>query len=354
MGLNLDFYKHKRVLVTGHTGFAGTWLCKVLDMAGAHVTGYALEPETQPSFFYMCRLDKKVRSYIGDIRNYDALKEAFDDTRPEIVFHLAAQPLVLEGYEDPAYTFDVNTMGCVSVLECIRKSESVKSAVLVTTDKVYLNKEWPWGYRENEELKGSDPYSASKSCAELVINSYIKSYFEGEGIAISSARPSNLIGGGDFNKSRLIPDCVRAACDKTDIIIRNPFAIRSYQHVLEAVNALLLIAKAQYNDKTFAGSYNIGPDEGASRMSSSLVNIFCETWRRYTNQAVKWVNAPQEGPEESGFLKADTTKLKTVLGWYPRWDIEKAMEKTVEWYVEYRKDKDVILFMEKQIKEFFR
>lgn len=352
--MNPDFFKHKRVLVTGHTGFAGTWLCKVLDMAGAHVEGYALEPETAPSLFYMTRMEKKVKSNIGDIRNYEALKKVFDECRPEIVFHLAAQPLVLEGYENPAYTFDVNAMGTVSVLECIRNTESVRSAVIVTTDKVYLDRDWAWGYRENEERGGDDPYSASKSCAELAINSYIKSYFGERNTGISAARPSNLIGGGDFAPDRLIPDCVRAAQDKRDIVIRNPYAVRSYQHVLEAVNAYLMIAEAQYKDKSLAGSYNIGPDDTGCFTSSGLVNVFCETWHRYTNRKVSWINSSGAGLKEASFLKLDSSKIKTALGWRTHWDIETAMEKTVEWYVEYGKDRDVILFMEKQIKDFFR
>lgn len=352
--MRAGFYKNKRVLVTGHRGFVGSWLCKVLDMAGAEVFGYGFEPDTTPSLFYTCRLDKKVKSYTGDVRDYEELNETFDKTRPEIVIHLASQPLVLEGFERPGYTFDTNVMGTVNLLDCVRNTSCVKSVVNVTSDKVYLNRDWDWSYRENEELKGEDPYSSSKSCSELITYSYGKSFFADRDIGISTLRPSNLIGGGDFARDRLIPDCVRAAMDKEDIVIRSPYASRCYQHVLEAVMAILMLAKAQYNDKSLAGCYNVGPDDSGCWTNGNLAGLFCEAWKRYTGREVKWVCANSEGPKEASRMKVDSTKIRKVLGWEPRWNIERAMDRTVEWHVEYKEEKDIPALMEKQIREFLR
>ena len=349
-----DFWKHKRVLVTGHTGFAGTWLCKVLDMAGAHVAGYGLEPDTTPSFYHICRMERKVKSNTGDIRNYDALKETFEEFRPEIVFHLAFQPQVSEGYENPAYTFDVNAMGTVSVLECVRNCRGVKSVVIGSSDKAYYEHEQAFSYPEGGELKGKDPYSNSMSCAELAAYSYAETFFKNTDTALGTLRCPELIGGGDFARGRLIADCVRAAQDKKEIKIKNPDVIRPYMHVLEAVNALMLLAMAQYKDKTLAGAYNAAPPDSGDYTASGLVNVFCETWRRYTNQRPVCSCALAYTPMEPSFIKMDCSKIKRVLGFEEKWDIEKAMDKTVQWYVEYGKEKDVNMFMEKQIKEYFR
>ena len=218
-----DFYKNKKVLVTGHSGFKGTWMCKVLEMAGADVTGYALEPPTSPNLFVMADLENKMNSIVGDIRDLNHLKKVFEQTQPEIVIHMAAQPIVRESYRNPVYTYETNVMGTVNVLECIRINSCVKSFINVTTDKVYLNKEWKWGYRENEELNGFDPYSNSKSCSELVTSSYINSFFQDRDVAITTCRAGNVIGGGDFAVDRIVPDCVRAVENNKDIIIRNPF-----------------------------------------------------------------------------------------------------------------------------------
>lgn len=245
---DLSFYKGKRVFVTGHTGFKGSWLCKILANAGAVVTGYSLNPPTSPSLFEIAGIEQDVHSVIGDIRNYKALKAAFDEARPEIALHLAAQPIVRDSYKDPAYTYETNVMGTVNILECVRNSSCVKSFLNVTTDKVYLNKEWTWGYRENEELDGYDPYSNSKSCSELVTHSYKNSFFNDDHVAISTARAGNVIGGGDFANDRIIPDCIRAAIKQEDIVVRNPFSTRPYQHVLEPLYAYLMIAAMQYQD----------------------------------------------------------------------------------------------------------
>ena len=278
----LDFYKDKRVFLTGHTGFKGSWMCKMLTNAGAVVTGYSLEAPTNPSLFKIADIESDIKSVIGDIRDMVALKKAFDETQPEIVFHLAAQPIVRNSYENPAYTYETNVMGTVNILECVRQSSCVKSFLNVTTDKVYLNKEWNWGYRENEELDGYDPYSNSKSCSELVTHSYKRSFFtdkDGKAIIpISTARAGNVIGGGDFANDRIIPDCIRAATKHEDIIVRNPFSTRPYQHVLEPLYAYLLIAKKQYEDSSYAAYYNVGPDDVDCFQTGALVDLFVNTW----------------------------------------------------------------------------
>ena len=242
---DLSFYRGKRVFVTGHTGFKGAWLCRMLALAGAEVTGFSLNPPTEPSLFEIAGIARDVHSVIGDIRDYAALKAAFDEAQPELVLHLAAQPIVRDSYRDPVYTYETNVMGTVHILECIRTSDCVKSFLNVTTDKVYRNREWVWGYRENEELDGYDPYSNSKSCSELVTHSYKNSFFPEGTVAISTARAGNVIGGGDFANDRIVPDCVRAALRHEDIVVRNPYSTRPYQHVLEPLYAYLMIAAGQ-------------------------------------------------------------------------------------------------------------
>ena len=251
--VDLSFYKNKRVFITGHTGFKGSWLCKILKMAGADVTGYSLAPQTNPNLFEIAHIDKNINSIIGDIRDYTSLEKAFFNAKPEIVFHLAAQPIVRESYEDPVYTYETNVMGTVNILECVRKSNCVKSFLNVTTDKVYENNEWVWGYRENDPLDGFDPYSNSKSCSDIVTHSYYKSFLKDLGVAVSTARAGNVIGGGDFAKDRIIPDCVRAVLKSEKIIVRNPNSTRPYQHVLEPLFAYLLIAQKQYEDIKYQG-----------------------------------------------------------------------------------------------------
>ena len=278
MEFDVSFYKGKNVLVTGHTGFKGTWLCKMLLKMGADVTGYSLEAPTNPSLFKIVNLDSKIRSIIGDIRDIEKLNKVFKDVQPEMVFHLAAQPIVRDSYKEPRYTYETNVMGTVNILECIRNNTCVKSFLNVTTDKVYLNKEWAWGYRENEELDGFDPYSNSKSCSELVTHSYKNSFFSDGRVAISTARAGNVIGGGDFANDRIIPDCVRAAIEKHDIIVRNPFSTRPYQHVLEPLYAYLMIAAKQYEDIKYADYYNVGPDDVDCFQTGALVDLFVSKW----------------------------------------------------------------------------
>ena len=340
----LDFYKGKRVFVTGHTGFKGSWLCQILVEAGAKVTGYSLGSRKETSLFYKLGLEDKMTSVLGDIRDYEHLKRAFDEAKPEIVFHLAAQPIVRESYNNPKYTYETNVMGTVNLLECIRLSDTVKSFLNVTTDKVYKNNEWEWAYRENEELDGFDPYSNSKSCSELVTHSYINSFFADKKVRISTARAGNVIGGGDFAKDRIIPDCVRAAMKGEEIIIRNPYSIRPFQHVLEPLFAYLMIAQMQYLDDKYCGFYNVGPNEDDCVTTANITDLFCEKW----GNGQKWISKYDGGPHEANFLKLDCSKIKKVFGWHPTWNIEKAIEKAVEFY----KSDDYAKCMVKQIKEF--
>ncbi len=352
--MNLSFFKGKTILITGHTGFKGSWMCKVLTDAGANVTGYALQPPTTPSLFNMCDVKNKIDSVIGDVRDLASLQDVFKKIQPEIVIHMAAQPLVRDSYRDPVYTYEVNVMGTVNVLECVRKSTSVKSFLNVTTDKVYLNREWEWGYRENEELNGYDPYSNSKSCSELVTSSYINSFFKDKDIAISTARAGNVIGGGDFATDRIVPDCIRAAEEGKDIVVRNPYSTRPYQHVLEPIMAYLMITQAQYEDRSYAGNYNVGPDDTDCWTTGELVALFCNKWNRANGAAIKWINQHDGGPHEANFLKLDCSKIKKTFGWKPRWSVEKAMEKIVEWTGIYLRQENVPECMERQIQEFLR
>lgn len=349
------FYQGKKVLITGHTGFKGTWMCAMLLQAGAQVIGYALEPPTDPSIFRLTEMEQKMTSVSGDIRDLGRLKETFNRYQPEIVIHMAAQPIVRESYKDPVYTYETNVMGTVNILECVRLFSCVRSFVNVTTDKVYLNREWPWGYRENEELNGYDPYSNSKSCSELVTSSYQKSFFaEGQGrqAAISTARAGNVIGGGDFATDRIIPDCVRAAIEKRKIIVRNPYSTRPYQHVLEPVATYLMIAQRQYEDISYAGNYNVGPNDTDCYTTGELVDLFCRKWNQQTGGNMTWENVSDGGPHEANFLKLDCSKIKSAFGWKPVWNVEQAMEKIVEWTQAYVTGQDVSAVTDRQIREY--
>ena len=348
MDFDISFYKGKKVFVTGHTGFKGAWLCKILANAGAEVTGYSRGTKKEYSLYDIAEIKKDVNSVFGDIRDYNSLKAAFDEAQPEIVFHLAAQPIVRDSYKDPAYTYDTNVMGTVNILECVRNSECVKSFLNVTTDKVYLNKEWEWGYRENEELDGFDPYSNSKSCSELVTHSYKNSFFADGKVAISTARAGNVIGGGDFANDSIIPDCIRASIKHEDIVVRNPFSTRPYQHVLEPLYAYMMIAAMQYKDNKFAGYYNVGPDDQDCFQTGALVDLFANHW----GDGVKWINKYDGGPHEANFLKLDCSKLKATFGWKPHWNLDKAIDKVVEWSKCWCNNGDVRMCMDKQIKEF--
>lgn len=348
--LELSFFKDKNVLVTGHTGFKGTWMCRVLLMAGAKVTGYSLEAPTNPDLFSLSQVEGNMNSVIGDIRDLDKLKQVFEESQPEIVIHLAAQPIVRESYKEPVYTYETNVMGTVNICECVRLNPCVKSFLNVTTDKVYENKEWEWGFRENEPLDGFDPYSNSKSCSELVTHSYKNSFFADMDVAVSTARAGNVIGGGDFAKDRIIPDCVRAAEAKKDIVIRNPFSTRPYQHVLEPVMAYLMIVKDQYEKPELQGYYNVGPDESDCVTTGDLVQMFVDRF----GEGIGWVNQYDGGPHEANFLKLDCSKLKATFGWKPRWTIAEALDKTVEWTKVYLAKGNIPEIMDQQIKEFLQ
>lgn len=345
---DLNFYRGKKVLVTGHTGFKGAWLCKMLINVGADVTGYSLAPPTTPSLFEIAEIAKDINSIIGDIRDLSSLKSVFNGAQPEIVLHLAAQPIVRDSYKNPVYTYETNVMGTVNICECVRTTKSVKSFLNVTTDKVYLNKEWAWGYRENEELDGYDPYSNSKSCSELVTHSYINSFFNELDIAVSTARAGNVIGGGDFANDRIIPDCIRSVIKHEDIVVRNPFSTRPYQHVLEPLYVYLMIAAMQLQNKKYAGFYNVGPDDRDCFQTGALVDLFVKHW----GEDAKWVNQYDGGPHEANFLKLDCSKLKTTFGWKPHWDLDEALEKVVEWSKCWIANGNVRQCMDKEIEEF--
>lgn len=349
--LDLEFFNGKRVFVTGHTGFKGSWLCHILAKAGAEVTGYSLPAPTNPSLFEIAEIERDVHSVMGDMRDMEALKKAFDAAAPEIVLHLAAQPIVRDSYRDPRYTYETNVMGTVNLLECVRLADwPIRSVLNVTTDKVYHNNEWEWGYRENDPLDGFDPYSNSKSCSELVTHSYKNSFFAKGTVAVSTARAGNVIGGGDFANDRIIPDCIRAAKEKKAIIVRNPHSTRPYQHVLEPLRAYLMIAQKQYEDVGFAGYYNVGPDDCDCVTTGALVDLFCHAWGDGQN----WENRAVGGPHEANFLKLDCSKLKTVFGWQAQWHITDAVENTVAWTRTWLAGEDVRAEMDREIEAFFK
>ncbi len=348
MTFDIAFYQGKRVLVTGHTGFKGAWLCRILINAGALLTGYSLEPPSNPNLFDLCYLKTEMNSITGDVRDFRKLLETFEAVQPEIVIHMAAQPIVRESYRDPIGTYQTNVMGTVNILEAIRQTSSVRSFLNVTTDKVYENREWVWGYREYEPLDGFDPYSNSKSCSELVTHSYKNSFFSDGMPAISTARAGNVIGGGDFAKDRIIPDCIRAVLNGEDIIVRNPWSTRPYQHVLEPVFAYLMIAARQYEDKSLASWYNVGPDDRDCFQTGALVDLFVKHW----GEKARWIDRHDGGPHEANFLKLDCSKLKSVFGWKPRWNLDTAVSKVVEWTKTWAENKDVRPVMERQIEEY--
>ena len=347
MAFDLGFYKNITVLLTGHTGFKGTWMSVMLANAGANVIGYSTCSKTEQRLFDLCNIKNQITHIKGDVRDLMHLKEVFEKYQPEIVIHMAAQPIVRESYKNPVDTYSTNVMGTVNICEAIRLSSSVKSFLNVTTDKVYENKEWEWGYRENEPLDGYDPYSNSKSCSELITHSYKNSFFDGK-VAVSTARAGNVIGGGDFANDRIIPDCVRAAIQNEDIIVRNPYSIRPYQHVLEPIYAYLMIAAKQYEDMRFQSWYNVGPNEQDCIRTGELVELFVKHW----GGEIRWIDKNDGGPHEANFLKLDCSRIKTAFGWKPHWNIEKAIEKVVEWSKAWENGEDVRIVMDNEIKEF--
>jgi CDP-glucose 4,6-dehydratase len=354
--IDKQFWKNKRVFVTGHTGFKGSWLCLWLYSLGARVTGYALHPPTNPNLFEQCDIKSLVTSITGDVRDFALLKETMVSARPEIIIHMAAQPLVRESYINPVETYMTNVMGTVHVLEAARSCSGVKAVVNVTTDKCYENKEWVWGYRENEPLGGYDPYSSSKACSEIVTSAYRNSFFnldqyDKHGVAIASARAGNVIGGGDWAKDRLIPDCLKALLNNEPIHIRNPYAIRPWQHVLEPLSGYLTLAKCLYEDGVkYAEGWNLGPDDSDAKPVEWIVKRICESW----GKGATYIIDDGDYPHEAHYLKLDCSKAKAVLGWYPRWDLETAINKTLVWNKAYSDGDNLKQICLQQIEEYTR
>jgi len=349
------FYKDKRIFITGHTGFKGSWLSIWLNMMGADVIGYALEPYTKRDNYVITKLEEKMTHIIGDIRDYKSLISAFQKYEPEFVFHLAAQPLVRESYINPKETYDINIGGLVNLLECCRLTESVKVIVNVTSDKCYENKEWMRGYQENDRLGGYDPYSSSKAGSEIITFAYRQSFFNPKngrncGKELASARAGNVIGGGDWQTDRLIPDCISALENNDTVIIRNPSAIRPWQHVLEPLSGYLLLAKRMFeNPEQYCEAWNFGPEEESMKPVADIVDLVIQNLSKGS-----WQNkVEQNAPHETGILKLDTSKAKTLLKWRPVWNIESAVGKTIDWYKAYQ-EKDMYKFCQKQIKSYLR
>ena len=348
------FWKGKRVFITGHTGFKGSWLCLWLHELGARVTGYALDPPTDPSLFELCNIDKLATSVIDDVRDGQTLTKAMQSAQPEIVIHMAAQPLVRDSYKIPVETYTINVMGTVNLLEAVRQCKTVRAVINVTTDKCYENKEWVWGYRENEPLGGFDPYSNSKACSELVTASYRSSYFDPRRyaehhVAIASARAGNVIGGGDWALDRLIPDCIRSILNGQKVLIRSPHAIRPWQHVLEPLSGYLTLAQRLYESGVqYSGAWNFGPADSDAQPVERLVQTLCSKWGSEASYEID----KGTHPHEAHYLKLDCSKAKAELGWQPRWELDQAIESIVEWTLAYRSRKELSAVCLKQIQEY--
>lgn len=334
MGMNPGFWHGKRVLLTGHTGFKGSWLSLWLQSMGAQVTGFALAPPTRPSLFEVADVGSGMISVVGDIRDLAHLRAVFAEYKPEIVIHMAAQALVRYSYVEPVETYSTNVMGTVNLLDSVRGSGSVKAVVNVTSDKCYENREWAWGYRENEAMGGFDPYSSSKGCAELVASAYRCSFFHPDkhhqhGVALASARAGNVIGGGDWAEDRLIPDIMRAITEGRAVNIRNPHAIRPWQHVLEPLSGYLLLAQKLYEEgPVYAEGWNFGPNDEDAKPVQWIVERLTQSWV----EGASWVLDSGEHPHEAHYLKLDCSKAKAQLNWHPRWHLEETLDKIVEWH----------------------
>jgi CDP-glucose 4,6-dehydratase len=356
MEMMTTFWKGKRVLLTGHTGFKGSWLAVWLQILGAEVTGYALPPATEPCLFKLADIAKGINSVIGDVRDLDHLKRTISDCRPEVVIHMAAQALVRYSYENPLETYQVNVMGTANVLEAVRQSDTVGAVLVVTSDKCYENREWVWGYRENEALGGHDPYSSSKACAELVAAAYRKSYFganAGTGCAIplASARAGNVIGGGDWSEDRLIPDIMRSIAASKPVKIRNPGAIRPWQHVLEPLSGYLLLAeKLLVSGDTYAQAWNFGPEPSDARTVEWISERITSLWGEGSN----WIAEGGTHPHEARFLMLDCSKSVHQLGWKSRWTLNTALEQIVSWHRLHRDGANMRSVTEGQIKDYLK
>jgi CDP-glucose 4,6-dehydratase len=331
--MNADFWKDKRVFLTGHTGFKGSWLSLWLQSMGARVTGFSLAPNTEPSLFEVAEVEEGMRSIIGDIRDLEALSAAVKEASPEIVIHMAAQPIVRESYTDPVFNYATNVMGTVHLLEAVRQTSGVKAVVIVTSDKCYENREWHWAYREESTLGGDDPYSNSKACSELVTASYRTSFFHParhaeHGVAVASARAGNVIGGGDWAKDRLVPDALAALSAGCPLVLRNPHSTRPWQHVLEPLNGYLVLAEALFHEgPDHAEAWNFGPYEFSDRTVGWIVDRLCQLW------GLEIPKQQDDGPKphEAGYLKVDSSKARAVLGWAPKLDLDTTLRWIVDW-----------------------
>ena len=344
-----SFWNGKRVLITGHTGFKGGWLAFWLEMLGAEICGYSLTPETEPNLFTNLKIENRVRSVIGDIRDLPHFEKVMGEFQPEIVFHLAAQPLVRRSYRQPVETYTTNVIGTINILEAVRRTESVKSVVIVTTDKVYENKEWVWAYRENERLGGFDPYSNSKACAELAVSAYRNSFFSDSQTLIATARAGNVIGGGDWSEDRLLPDVFRSLIFGEPLVIRNPNSVRPWQHTLEPLSGYLSLAEKLYSGgRDFADAWNFGPSDEDSKSVGSVLEEIKRIW----NAPVNWEIAVGNQPHEANLLKLDSAKAKNQLQWKPKLSLTEAINLTVRWYSDFKNERDIIQTMREQI-EFY-
>jgi CDP-glucose 4,6-dehydratase len=349
MVIDNNFWSDRSVFMTGHTGFKGGWLSFWLSQMGAKVYGYSLGPPTTPNFFTVCNLENHLESStIGNILDFHHLHSALDQTSPEVVFHLAAQPLVRESYSYPIATFETNVIGTANVMEACRSVPSIKAIVNVTTDKCYENKEWSWPYRENDRLGGRDPYSASKACSEITAAAYRDSFLAKANIHLASVRAGNVIGGGDWAADRLIPDFLHALDIGEILTIRSPNAVRPWQHVLEPLSGYLMLAEKLYTKgNAFAEAWNFGPDDDDAKSVSWIVNQLCDR-----TPGAKWQTDNAQQPHEAGMLKLDSSKAKTKLGWNPRWNLEMALNKTLEWHHAWRKGDDMAAFTNAQIQAY--
>lgn len=353
--MNPEFWKGRRVFLTGHTGFKGSWLSLWLQSLGADVTGYALNPPTNPSLFEVAKVAAGMRSIIGDVRDLDSLQKAMQDTSPDIVIHMAAQPLVRYSYLNPVETYATNVMGSVHVLESVRNTKSVKAVVNVTSDKCYENKEWVWGYREDEGMGGYDPYSNSKGCAELVTSAFRSSFFNPEqysehGVAVSSARAGNVIGGGDWASDRLIPDFIRAIVASQKVVIRSPNAIRPWQHVLEPLSGYLVLAEKLYNHGTqFSGAWNFGPSDSDAKSVAWIINELVSNWGEGASFRV---DATAANFHEANFLKLDCSKARMQLGWQQQWDATEAIKRIGAWHKAHLNGQDMKVYALGEIAQY--
>lgn len=346
---SFNFYRGKRIFITGHTGFIGSWITKCLSMLDVEFCGYALDPPSQPNMFEALDLGSETLDIRGDIRNKDLFRKTINDFQPEIVFHLAAQPIVLDSYDNPVETFDTNVTGTVNLLNEVRRVDSVKTIIVMTSDKSYRNNEWVYPYRENDALGGKDPYSASKSCQDIVVNSFRESYFSNSGVGISSVRAGNVIGGGDWAQHRIIPDLVRGIVNGEKVKIRSPDSVRPWQYVLEPISGMLSLAERMYNDIKFSGAWNFGPAQNTEISVKELVDKFINIWGSGSYEIDEVQNY-----NEANYLQLDISKAKRELSWTPQYNFDVALEETVEWYKEYYRNP---AFMDKktgeQIEEYF-